>query len=207
MRPTQLVSLFVAIFLLFAISMRASGNENIVINGKSVNDFSLKNINGKNVSLKDYPKAKGFVIIFTCNHCPFAKLYPQRINKLNLKYKSLDVPVIAISSTDTLTYEEDSYLKMIAKAKAEKFNYPYLYDGFQTVAKNFQAQKTPHAFVIWKEKGAYIVKYNGAIDDNGAEPSKVTTKYIENAVDALLKGNEIQIKETKSIGCQIHLRK
>ncbi len=207
MRPTQLVSLFVAIFLLFAISMRASGNENIVINGKSVNDFSLKNINGKNVSLKDYPKAKGFVIIFTCNHCPFAKLYPQRINKLNLKYKSLDVPVIAISSTDTLTYEEDSYLKMIAKAKAEKFNYPYLYDGFQTVAKNFQAQKTPHAFVIWKEKGAYIVKYNGAIDDNGAEPTKVTTKYIESAVDALLKGNEIQIKETKSIGCQIHLRK
>lgn len=204
---TKIINLSIVILLFTTFLSKGAGNENIIIIGKSVNDFTLKNVDGKNVSLKNYPKAKGFVIVFTCNHCPFAKLYPQRINKLNLKYKPLGVPVIAISSTDTITYEEDSFLKMVAKAKAEKFNYPYLFDGMQTVAKNFQAQKTPHAFVIWKENENYIVKYDGSIDDNGAEPDKVTTKYLENAVDALLKGKEVVVKETKSIGCQIHLRK
>jgi peroxiredoxin len=176
-------------------------------NEKSVNDFSLLNVDGKMVSLKDYPSAKGFIIIFTCNHCPFAKLYPERMNKLNNKYESSGVPLIAISSTDTVTYEDDSYINMIQKAKDEKFNFPYLSDGEQSAAKNFGAQKTPHAFVVWKEKGEYLIKYSGAIDDNGAEPEKVKNSYVEKAVDALLKGKAVELKETKSIGCQIHIRK
>ncbi len=175
--------------------------------GNSINDFRLKNIDGKTISLSDYKNAKGFIIVFTCNHCPFAKLYPDRMSKLNTKYKSSGVPLIAISSTDTVAYEEDTYSKMIAKAKQEKFNFPYLFDGSQTAAKNFGAQKTPHAFVVWKEKGEYIIKYNGAIDDNGAEPEKVKNQYVANAVDALLKGKEVEIKESKSLGCQIHFRK
>ncbi len=173
---------------------------------KMLNDFSLKNTDGKNVSLKNYPHAKGFIIVFTCNHCPFAKLYPQRLNKLNAKYKSLDVPLIAISSTDTLVYEEDSFTEMIKRSNDEKFNFPYVSDNTQSVAKNFGAQKTPHAFVIWKEKGEYTIKYNGAIDDNGADPDKVKEHYIEKAVDALLHGKEVETKETKSLGCQIHFR-
>ncbi len=175
--------------------------------GKSVNDFSLMNTNGKNVGLKDYPNAKGFIIVFTCNHCPFAKLYPPRLNELNSKYQALGVPLIAISSTDTLLYEEDTYPMMVAKAKNEKFNFPYLFDEFQSVAKDFKAQKTPHAFVIWKENGKWIVKYSGAIDDNGAEPAKVKNRYVANAVDQLLAGKQVEVKETKSIGCQIILRK
>jgi peroxiredoxin len=175
--------------------------------GKSVSDFSLLNTNGKNVGLKDYPNAKGFMIIFTCNHCPFAKLYPQRLNELNSKYQSLGVPLIAISSTDTLLYEEDTYPMMVAKSKNEKFNYPYLFDEFQKVAKDFKAQKTPHAFVIWKENDKWIVKYSGAIDDNGAEPDKVKNHYVANAVDQLLAGKQVAVKETKSIGCQILMRK
>ncbi len=169
-------------------------------------DFVLKNTNGKQVSLKDFPKAKGFIIIFTCNHCPFAKLYPARLNQLNSKFKPLGVPLIAISSTDTNTYEEDGYLEMINKAKAEKFNFPYLFDGLQEVAKKYKAQKTPHAYVIWKEKGEWVVKYDGAIDDNGAEPQKVKNGYVTNAVDELLKGKEVKVKETRSIGCQIYFR-
>ena len=175
-------------------------------NNKEVNDISLLNVDGKYVSLKNYPDAKGFIIVFTCNHCPFAKLYPPRLNELNKKYMPLGVPVIAISSTDTINFEEDTYDKMQAKAKKEHFSFPYLYDGAQVTARNFSAQKTPHAYVIWKEQGKWIVKYNGAIDDNGAEPAKVHQQYVANAVDALLNGKDIAVKETRSIGCQISLR-
>ena len=202
---TQLHKSLRILFLLFVSSILFSFTN--TENNKGVIDFRLLNVNGKMVSLKDYPDAKGFIIVFTCNHCPFAKLYPERMSKLNSKYKSLGVPLIAISSTDTVAYEDDSYPKMIAKAKHEKFNFPYLFDGLQTAAKNFGAQKTPHAFVVWKEKGKYIIKYNGAIDDNGAEPEKVKNQYVANAVDALLKGKEVEIKESKSLGCQIHFRK
>lgn len=174
---------------------------------KGLPDFSLKNVDGKYVSLSSFPNAKGFIVVFTCNHCPFAKLYPPRLNALNDKYGPLGVPLIAISSTDTITYEEDSYPKMVEKARREKFNFPYLFDGEQAVAKTFSAQKTPHAFVLWKEQGQWVVKYNGAIDDNGAEPELVENPYVAKAVDALLAGRDIEIKETKSIGCQIIFRK
>jgi len=172
-----------------------------------VNDFSLMNIDGNKVSLANYKDAKGFIIVFTCNHCPFAKLYPPRLNELNNKFKPLGVPLIAISSTDTLMYEEDTYPNMVIKANEEHFNFPYLFDEMQMVAKNFKAQKTPHAFVIWKENNQWIVKYNGAIDDNGMEPEKVTENYVADAVNALLNGKPILTKETKSIGCQIAFRK
>ncbi len=177
-----------------------------VPNEKSITDFKLQNVDGESVSLKDYPNAKGFIIIFTCNHCPFAKLYPKRLNELNKKYQPLEVPLIAISSTDTISYEEDTYPKMIEKAKKGNYSFPYLFDGGQIVAQQFSAQKTPHAFVIWKENNGWVIKYNGAIDDNGAEPEKVKHSYVANAVDDLLKGQPVKIKETKSIGCQIIFR-
>lgn len=158
------------------------------------------------LSLKDYPNAKGFIIVFTCNHCPFAKLYPQRLNAINKTYKNLGVPLIAISSTDTISYEDDTYSKMREKAINEQFNFPYLFDDMQTVAKNFKAQKTPHAYVIWKINNKWIIKYNGAIDDNGMEPKKVTINYVTKAVEELLNGKDVSEKETKSIGCQIYLR-
>lgn len=174
---------------------------------KTIVDFKLKNVDGKIVSLESYPNTKGFIIVFICNHCPFAKLYPERMNELNAKYQSLGVPLIAISSTDTSVYENDGYDKMIAKASSEHFNFPYLYDAEQTVAKSFKAMRTPHAFVIWKENGNWVVKYNGAIDDNGAEPQNVKHHYIVEAIDSLLLGKSVEITSTRSIGCQIHLRK
>jgi peroxiredoxin len=174
---------------------------------KEIKDFSLVNTDGRHLGLKEFPDAKGFIIVFTCNHCPFAKLYPPRLNELNQKYLQFGVPLLAISSTDTLVYEDDTYPNMVAKAEKEHFNFPYLFDDMQSVAKNFQAQKTPHAFVIWKEEGRWVIEYSGAIDDNGAEPAKVKNHYVANAVDALLNGKEVSIKETKSIGCQINFRK
>lgn len=174
---------------------------------KIVGDFSLKNTDGRIVSTRDFADAKGFIIVFTCNHCPFAKLYPPRLNALNAVYAKQGVPLIAISSSDTVLYEDDSYTRMVAKAKNEHFSFPYLMDDMQQVARNFGAQKTPHAFVIWKEDGKWVVKYNGAIDDNGAQPDKVTRHYVADAVDQLLMGMPVALKETKSIGCQISMRK
>ena len=172
-----------------------------------VSDFRLKNVDGRMLSLSDFAGARGFIVVFTCNHCPFARLYPPRLNALNDAYKKLGVPLLAISSTDTIVYDEDSYPKMVAKAHEEHFNFPYLYDDRQAVARDFGAQKTPHAYVIWKEDGKWVVKYNGAIDDNGAEPAKVKHHYVADAVDDLLAGKPVAVKETRSIGCQINLRK
>ena len=177
----------------------------ISIPTKAQFDFSLKNVDGKTVSLSDNPK--GYIIVFTCNHCPFAKLYPKRLNQLNKKYFSLGVPLIAISSTDTIMYAEDCYDKMIAKAKSGKYNFPYLYDSAQSVAKNYNAERTPQAFVIWKENDKWVVKYKGAIDDNGAEPKLVNENYVANAVDELLKGNQVKQPITGSVGCKINFRK
>lgn len=188
------------ISVVFLFSFKGGGD-------KTVSDFSLKNTDGRQLSLKDFPEARGFIVVFTCNHCPFAKLYPPRMNELNNKYKPLGVPLIAISATDTVTYEDDTYPKMVQKARAEHFGFPYLFDEMQSVARNFSAQRTPHAFVIWKEHGNWVVKYNGAIDDNGAEPAKVKEHYVANAVDALLSGKEPKVEKTKSIGCQINFRK
>jgi peroxiredoxin len=172
----------------------------------TVNDFSLRNTDGKMVSLKDYPDAKGFIVVFTCNHCPFAKLYPERLNQLNTTFKSKDVPLIAISSTDTSQYEEDRFPVMVERSEKGKYNFPYLYDAEQSVAKAFNADKTPHAFVIWKKGNKWQVKYSGAIDDNGASPGKVKNRYVQQAVEALLEGKEPPVEETKSIGCQIYYR-
>ncbi len=170
-------------------------------------NFKLLNVDGKYVSLKEDPAIKGYVIIFTCNHCPYARLYTSRLNALYNIYKAKGVPLIAISSTDADTYEEDSYEKMKEKALLEHFEFPYLYDKDQQVAKKYNAQKTPHAYVIWNEKGKWAIKYNGAIDDNATSEELVKVSFVKNAIDSLLVGKTVQIKETKSIGCQIHFTK
>ena len=130
----------------------------------------------------------------------------QKWNRFSNLGVSLNVPLLAISSTDTTIYEEDSFESMIVKAQKENFNFPYLFDADQSVAKIFNAQKTPQAFVIWKENNEWVIKYDGAIDDNGADPLLVTQKYVEDAVNILLKGTKVKIERTSSIGCQIKYR-
>ena len=122
-------SIKTAAFFLLLISLYSfSGNNKAPVSliGNTVNDFSLRNINNKNVSLYDFKNAKGFIIVFTCNHCPFAKLYPERLNMLNEKYKSLHVPLIAINSTDSLVYEEETFAEMVKKVKEKGFNFPLI---------------------------------------------------------------------------------
>lgn len=169
-------------------------------------NLKLRNANGKPTALSDYKLTKGLMLVFTCNHCPFAKLYPGRFNELNKKYSPKGVPLIAISSTDTITYEEDGFEQMKKVAGKKHFNFDYLFDDMQILAKKFGADKTPHAFLLWKNGNDWQIRYSGAIDDNGAEPDKVTEPYLAMAVDSMLMGKEPPYASTKSIGCQIHFR-
>ena len=175
---------------------------------KSINDFRLKNATTtKFVALSDYKNAKGFVIVFICNKCPMAKFYTKRLNEINLKYKKSDVPILAINAMDTLAYAEESFVLMQKKSKKEQFNFPYLQDKSQTIAKEFNATHTPQAFVIWKNKlGKYTIKYQGAIDDNAGEPEKVTQHFLTNAMDELLLKKEVSTPKSESFGCRIFFR-
>jgi len=112
--------------------------------GDNASDFKLKNVDGKFVSLSDYPDAKGFTVIFTCNHCPYAIAYEDRIIELDKKYKKLGYPVIAINSNDPEIAPDDSYDKMIVRAKEKGFTFPYLYDETQEVYRKYGAKRTPH---------------------------------------------------------------
>lgn len=174
--------------------------------GDEATDFSLKNIDDKMVSLADYKEAKGFIVIFTCNHCPYAVAYEDRIIALDKKYKSQGYPVIAINPNDPEKQPDDSFDLMKVRAKEKGFTFPYLVDEGQKIFPQYGATKTPHVFVLQRSEGKNIVRYIGAIDDNHEEPSKVKEKFVENAVDALIKGEEIAVKETKAIGCSIKVK-
>ena len=192
-----------AVLLVMAISAFTLPENKGYAIGDVATDFSLKNVDGRMVSLKDYSKSKGFIVIFTCNHCPFAKAYEDRIIRLNEKYEHAGYPVIAINPNNPAKAKEDSYELMQVRAKEKNFNFPYLIDEGQKIYPQYGATRTPHVFLLEKTAKGNIVKYIGAIDDNYEDESAVNEKYLENAVDALLKGAEIKIKQTKAIGCTI----
>lgn len=171
--------------------------------GDEATDFKLKNVDGTMVSLANYKTAKGFIIVFTCNHCPYAKAYESRIIALDKKYKAIGYPVIAINPNDPEVNEDDSYEKMIERAEEKGFTFPYLFDEGQEIYPLYGATRTPHVFILNREEGKNIVSYIGAIDDNFEDPSAVTKKYVENAIDALLKGQKPNPDKTKAIGCTI----
>jgi len=171
--------------------------------GDKASDFSLKNIDGKMVSLSDYPDAKGFVVIFTCNHCPFAKAYEDRIVELDKKYSNKGYPVIAINPNDPEIVPEDSYAAMKVRANEKGFTFPYLVDETQEVYKMYGATRTPHVYLLRKESGMLVVKYIGTIDDNYQDAGAVTQTYLEDAIEALLAGKNPDPAFTKAIGCTI----
>lgn len=170
--------------------------------GDVATDFSLKNIDGKMVSLSNLKNAKGFVIVFTCNHCPYSVMYEDRIIALDKKYKKLGYPVIAINPNDPEIYEGDSFDKMIIRAKEKGFTFPYLYDDGQKIFPQYGATKTPHVYLLDKNR---IVKYIGAIDDNARDASNVEETFLENAIIALNSGKKISPSTTKAIGCSIRV--
>ncbi|WP_289045159.1 thioredoxin family protein [uncultured Olleya sp.] len=171
--------------------------------GDVATDFKLENIDGKMVSLSDFEDAKGFIVTFTCNTCPYAVAYEDRIEALNKKYASKGYPVIAIMPNNTDVKPGDNLEAMQKRADQKGFTFPYLLDAGQDIYPQYGATKTPHIYILEKTKTGNIVKYIGAIDDNYQDASQVKNKYVEDAVDALLTGREIKVKETKAIGCSI----
>ncbi len=171
--------------------------------GDVATDFRLKSTQDKMVSLKDYKEAKGFIVIFTCNHCPYAKAYEDRIIALDKKYSKQGYPVIAINPNNPAKQPEDAFDRMKTRAKEKKFTFPYLFDQGQRIYPQYGATKTPHVYLLQKTAKGNIVKYIGAIDDNHEDEKAVKEKYVENAVNALLSGKEVPVKETKAIGCSI----
>ncbi len=172
--------------------------------GDNARDFSLKNIDGSMVSLSNYtPATKGAIVIFTCNHCPVAQAYQDRIIALNNKYQPLGYPVVAINSNDFNAVTDDSYENMQKRAKEKGFTFPYLLDQSQEIASTYGAMKTPHVYVLQKDGSAFKVKYIGAIDDNKDDVNAVTHKYVETAVNELLAGKPVSQNFTKAVGCGI----
>ncbi len=194
------------IFTVFAFTGVDTTLERFVISytiGDKAEDFSLKNIDGKMVSLADYKEAKGFILIFTCNTCPYAVANEDRIIELDKKYKPKGFPVIAINPNNPQASSGDSFELMKVRAAEKGFTFPYLLDEGQKVYPKYGATKTPHVFVLKKENKDLIVKYIGAIDDSSRDPSSVKQKYVENAVDALLADQPIELVSTRAIGCGI----
>jgi len=172
--------------------------------GSTATDFSLQNIDGENVSLSDFKDAKGFIVVFTCNTCPYAVAYEDRIEALNKKYVPEGYPVIAIQPNNIQVKPGDNLQAMKLRAHEKGFTFPYLLDYKQEIYPQYGATKTPHVYVLQKtKKGQNVVRYIGAIDDNYKSAKDVQVRYVENAVDALLKGEDIEVKETKAIGCSI----
>ena len=155
-------------------------------------------------SMADYKDAKGFIVVFTCNHCPFAVKYEDRIIDLAKKYKSKGYVLLAINPNDPAAQPEDSFELMQKRAKEKKFTFPYLFDEGQKIYPQYGATKTPHVFLLDKN---LVVKYIGAIDDNVEDASQVKEKYLENAIAALEKGQEPTPNTTKAIGCSIKVKK
>lgn len=196
MKKTTLSILFS--FLAFAFVFGQGYN----VGDKAI-DFKLKNIDDKYVSMADYPDAKGFIVIFTCNHCPFSVAYEDRIIDIDLKYKELGYPVIAINPNDPALVPADSFEEMKKRAAEKEFTFPYLFDDGQKVFPVYGATRTPHIYLLNKEKDGLKVAYIGAIDNNHQDAAAVTEKYLENAVNALIKGNKPAVDFTKAVGCTI----
>lgn len=201
MKTLKILSVMVLVLTLSAFTVNTSDKGYKI--GDVATDFSLENIDGNNVSLSDYKDAKGFIITFTCNTCPYAVAYEDRIEALNKKYASKGFPVIAIMPNNTEVKPGDNMEAMKARAKEKGFTFPYLMDKGQKIYPQYGATKTPHMYVLQKSKKGNVVKYIGAIDDNYQDANAVKVKYVEDAVDALLKGKDIEVKETKAIGCSI----
>ncbi|QNM86930.1 thioredoxin family protein [Polaribacter pectinis] len=173
--------------------------------GDTIEDFTLKNVDEEMISLSDYEEVKGFIIIFTCNTCPYSVANEDRINALYNKYENKGFSVIAINPNDPSVVPDDSFEKMQVRAEEKKFKFPYLLDEGQKVYPKFGATKTPHVYIVTKND--MKVQYIGAIDNNSRNPEAVTEKYVENAVDALLAGKKIEKTETSAIGCSIKVKR
>ena len=174
-----------------------------IIPGKPAPFIKLKNIDDKTVSFDDYPSAKGFIVVFICNTCPYSKAYEQRIKDLDNKYSPQHFPVIAIDPNDPAVSPDDSFIKMKEHAKSRHYTFPYLYDEGQVVTNLYGATSTPHVFIVSKIGDKYRVEYTGAVDNDMQNKNPAKISYAEDAISALLNNKKPAVAVTKAIGCGV----
>ncbi|MEN0057516.1 MAG: thioredoxin family protein [Bdellovibrio sp.] len=168
--------------------------------GNACPDFTLPAVDGKKYSLQDFPRGKPLVIMFICNHCPYVKAIEDRLLQLGQDLKKQGVPVLAICSNDKDSYPEDSFENLQKRAQEKNYPFPYLYDESQEVALKFGAVCTPDFFVY---DSHHKLAYRGRLDDSWKEADKVSKRELYDAVQKLLKGEQVSENQTPSMGCSI----
>ncbi|MBZ0291782.1 MAG: thioredoxin family protein [Anaerolineae bacterium] len=171
--------------------------------GANAVPFELTGTDNKHYSLGQYSDKEAVAVIFTCNHCPYAQAWEDRIVQIQKDYAGKGVQVVAINANDAEKHPSDSPEKMKERAQAKGFNFPYLYDETQEVARAYGAERTPEVFVFDK---AGNMRYHGAIDDNADEPDAVQNHYLRDALDAVLSGTNPAVTDTAPKGCTIKWR-
>lgn len=168
--------------------------------GSQAPDFNLLSVDNKFYSLQSFDDKKILIVIFSCNHCPYVQAYEQRIISIQKDFADNGVQIVAINSNEDVNYPEDSFDEMIKRSKEKQFNFPYLRDETQEIAKVYGATHTPEIFLFDQERK---LRYHGKIDDNWKEPEKAKYQYLRDAIKEVLDGKEVSIPETFSIGCTI----
>jgi peroxiredoxin len=161
--------------------------------------FNLPGVDGKQHSLAEY-SGKNVVLIFSCNHCPYVRAWEDRMVQIQSDYEGKGVQLVAVNANDASKYPDDSFEKMQERAVEKHFNFPYLRDESQQVARAYGAERTPEVF-LFDMKGK--LRYHGVIDDNYDNPAAVKVKFLRDALDSVLSGGLPVTTETKPIGCTI----
>jgi peroxiredoxin len=193
------IGLLTALVLSIALSGAYSGPRGYVV-GDVADDFSLINVKGDSISLSSYGKVNGYIIVFTCNHCPYAQMYEQRVIDLHKTFVKRGFPVVAINPNSPAVVPDDSYEEMQSRASKGKYPFHYLFDEEQKVYPAFGATRTPHVFILDSTR---TVRYIGAIDDNPETPAAVRNFWVKMAIDSLLVGKNPMPDFTRAVGCTV----
>lgn len=202
----QIIKLFFGMFLLGTILFSNADlyAQTVALKpGEKAPVFKLKNVDGRMVSFSDFPQAKGFIVIFISNTCPFSRAYQQGIIDLDKKFSPLRFPVIAINSNDPAVSPGDSFNKMKERARSKHYPFPYLSDNKQVVADLYGVRSTPHVFIISKKENDYTLEYTGAIDNDMQNKNPQKINYVADAVNALINNQKPAINVTIALGCSI----
>ena len=168
--------------------------------GDAAPDFSLPGVDGKTYHLRSFAEKPVLVVLFSCNHCPYVQAYEDRLIEIQRDYGDRGVQLVAINSNDDVDYPEDSFENMVKRARLKGYNFPYLRDASQQVARGYAATHTPHLFVFDRHRR---LRYTGKIDDNWQRPDAVTRRYLREALEAGLRDGEPAEPTTHAIGCTI----
>jgi len=168
--------------------------------GDKAPDFNLIGIDDKNRSLSEFKNKNILVVVFMCNHCPYVQANTERLIMMQKEFAGSGVQFVGINSNDEKLYSEDSFDKMKVYARIRGFNFPYLRDADQKVAKAYDAQCTPEVYVFDKEKK---LRYHGRIDDNYQDSGAAKSHDLKDAIAAIVEGKEVPRPLTNAIGCSI----